>query len=201
MYAEWAHETFTSRIAPLLTGLEREILPGVHNREWLQVCGPGEGRAHFRLFPGALAILWIEALGGASASQGAEPVAAALELLHNASLVHDDVIDGHRKRRDQTTLYEMRGQSFAVLAGGGLMGAGLSLLAQVNERRLSGVLFRLGEAFENMIAGQIADEPVSWSRIAFEDLHRHWQAVCRRKLALGNVSASLGAFWAGCSCL
>jgi hypothetical protein len=47
------------------------------------------------------------------------------------------------------------------------------------------------------VAGQMADEPEYWSQVRPQDREQHWHTVCGGKLALGNVSASLGAFWAG----
>jgi geranylgeranyl diphosphate synthase type I len=196
-YALWAHEVFKSRIEPELNAADRHLLLDFHCSHWMSVCGPGEGVCRFRLFPGALLLLWAEALGGHGASEGAEPVAAALELLHNASLVHDDVLDGHDQRRGQPTLRQTRGISFAVLAGDGLVSTAMRLLARVDKDHLPGVLSRLGKAQELLVAGQMSDEPEYWSQVRPQDRERHWHSVCGGKLALGNVSASLGAFWAG----
>ena len=44
-------------------------------------------------------------------------VAVALELIHNASLIHDDVIDSSPYRRGQLSLHEKFGSETAVLAG------------------------------------------------------------------------------------
>ena len=143
-YSCWAHDTFLSRIGPLTGRVSGAVLEGVDSETWIATCAPGPGPARYRLYPGALFLLWCEALGGAGSSRGAEPVAAALELIHNSSLVHDDVIDGHDRRRGQETLQYLHGPAFAVLAGDGLFGTALRMLASVEAARLAGILQRLG---------------------------------------------------------
>lgn len=51
------------------------------------------------------------------ASEGAIAVAAAIETLHTATLVHDDLIDGAAVRRGRTTLNAVWGKGAVVLAG------------------------------------------------------------------------------------
>ena len=67
-----------------------------------------------RLRP-ALCLLTCEALGGAA--DDALDYAAAVELLHNMFLVHDDVEDGDTVRRDQPTMWVKYGIAHAVNAG------------------------------------------------------------------------------------
>ena len=45
------------------------------------------------------------------------PLAAAVELLHNATLVHDDIIDDSELRRGSPSVHRMHGSKLAVLAG------------------------------------------------------------------------------------
>jgi hypothetical protein len=197
-YAEWAAETFEARVAPLLAPVRGELLPGVTAGLWLDTCLPGPTpETRFRLFPGSFFLLWVEALGGAEARRGAEPVAAAIELLHNASLVHDDVIDGHSVRKGQPTLRALCGSAVALLGGDGLMAAAFSVLGEVADARLPGCLRRLGLAAHEVVAGQVLDEPERWARVPVEDRWGYWLTVCRGKLALGNVGGPLAAFWAG----
>ena len=62
-----------------------------------------------------LALAAVDALGG-TARDGVG-WAAACELLHNASLVHDDVQDGDRVRRGSPTLWARHGEAQAINAG------------------------------------------------------------------------------------
>lgn len=76
----------------------------------------------------ALALLTHEALG-AGHPQRAIAVGAALELVHMATLVHDDVVDGSSTRRGQATANAMFGNGIAVIAGDFLLARALRLLA------------------------------------------------------------------------
>lgn len=197
-YASWAAAVFDREIAPVIWSLRSEILPGVDSSPWLRTCGPGstEGSAH-RLFPGSLFLLWIQALSGDKPAPGASCVAAAIELLHNASLVHDDVLDSHAVRKAEPTLYGRFGGPFALLAGDGLAAAALLALRGAPAGFLPVCLDRLGHAMQDLVAGQLLDEPDAWRGVPPARWSHYWLEVCRGKLAMGNVSGPLAAVWAG----
>jgi Polyprenyl synthetase len=157
-YTLWSSEVFASRIAPLIG----EVVDSPLEAE----CGPGLEDCQYRLYPGALLLLWTEAIGGSVPDRGVECVAAALEMLHNSSLLHDDVLDEHGIRRGQPTLLGSRGQNYAVLAGDLLLGNAMKVLTGVQPNRLPGVISRLSEAFAKMVTGQMNDEPNVWARIS-----------------------------------
>ena len=64
----------------------------------------------------------------------AAELAAAVEMLHLATLVHDDVIDDADLRRGIPTLQRMYGRRTAVICGDYLLAASLRLAAQVGDR-------------------------------------------------------------------
>lgn len=194
-YVGWSLDCYRARIRPLLQN--RSADPALA-KTWLSTCDPSDGEsAEGRLFPGCLMILWAEALGGEAGADGIEPVAAALECLHNASLLHDDILDEHATRGRQATLLAAHGASAALLGGDGLFAAAMGLVSQVDDVRARGCLLRLARATEDMVLGQWMDEPLAWGKIASDDMESHWFRMCDRKLALGNVAGSIGAFWAG----
>jgi len=92
----------------------------------------------------ALCLATCEAFGGAVAD--AIPSAVAIELLHTAFLVHDDLADGSELRRGQPTLHERYGAALALNAGDALGVYAMSALED-NRAGLGGSL-----------AGQIAAE-------------------------------------------
>lgn len=87
----------------------------------------------------ALCLATCEAFGGTI--DEALPSAAALELLHTAFLVHDDVEDGSHLRRGLPTLHHRYGPALAINAGDGLLLFAMGALAD-NERRLGSSLAR-----------------------------------------------------------
>ncbi len=64
------------------------------------------------------------------------PVAASLELLHMASLVHDDVVDNTNMRRGRKTANALYGNGVSVLTGDFLLARSVQLLANVGDIRL-----------------------------------------------------------------
>jgi octaprenyl-diphosphate synthase len=66
--------------------------------------------------------------------------AAAIEMIHGASLLHDDVIDGASLRRGNATFWVESGTSGAILLGDLLYCRGIALSGQVEEGRLMGIL-------------------------------------------------------------
>jgi geranylgeranyl diphosphate synthase type II len=74
----------------------------------------------------ALCIATCRALGGAT--EAVLPSAAAIELYHNAFLIHDDVEDGSHLRRDEPTLHRKHGVPIAMNVGDGMLALALEPL-------------------------------------------------------------------------
>src|SRR5438105_1971211 len=77
----------------------------------------------------ALALLCAEATGADAAT--ALPGAVAVELVHNFSLLHDDVMDRDRERRHRLTAWALFGESGAILAGDALLNLAHQALLEV----------------------------------------------------------------------
>lgn len=69
--------------------------------------------------------------------------AAAVEMVHGASLLHDDVIDGGYLRRGVPTFWVERGISGAILVGDMLLFKAVELMCEVENGRLTPLLVRL----------------------------------------------------------
>lgn len=74
----------------------------------------------------ALCIATCRAFGGAG--EDAVPSAAAIELLHNAFLVHDDIEDGSEFRRDRPTVHRRCGVPLAINTGDAMNALSLAML-------------------------------------------------------------------------
>ena len=111
------------------------------------------GRA-VALYPGLVAEIGAGALaaGGkrlrpalaflSSSPDGAPPVAAgvAVELVHMATLVHDDLIDGAAVRRGRTSAWSEHGEDAAKAGGDYLFARAFSVLAETGDVRAVAVL-------------------------------------------------------------
>jgi geranylgeranyl diphosphate synthase type II len=81
--------------------------------------------------------------------------AAACELIHNASLVHDDLLDGDSLRRGQPTVWKRYGKGVALCAGDLLLCAAFALAANLENAQQSRLLTRhLAAMTGRVIIGQ-----------------------------------------------
>jgi geranylgeranyl diphosphate synthase type I len=82
---------------------------------------------------------------------------AAVELVHNFSLLHDDVIDGDRERRHRPTVWALSGIGRAIITGDALVTASVLLLLETGGPQANAAARRLCRATAAMIEGQEAD--------------------------------------------
>ncbi len=124
----------------------------------------------------ALVLLCAEAAGGDPVD--AVPAAVAVELVHNFSLLHDDVMDGDTTRRHRATAWTVFGTGAAVLAGDALLSLAFEELTPDGAKVVSqGVL--------ELLEGQAAD-------LDFEQRDDVTPPECVR-MATGKTAALIGA--------
>jgi geranylgeranyl diphosphate synthase, type I len=100
----------------------------------------------------ALALLSARA-AGASPERGVE-AAVAVELVHNWSLLHDDIMDGDTERRHRPTAWTVFGVGAAILAGDGLLALAQELLLESEAPQGTWAARCLSAAVTRLIAGQ-----------------------------------------------
>ncbi|GAB3255618.1 polyprenyl synthetase family protein [Kineosporia babensis] len=111
-------------------------------------CDAGRGKA---LRP-ALVLLAAAAVDPSHQQERALAAAVAVDLVHNFSLLHDDVMDGDVTRRHRATAWSVFGVGPAVLAGDALLTLALQTLAGAPEAAAV-----TAEAVQELILGQIQD--------------------------------------------
>lgn len=85
-------------------------------------------------------------------------ISAVSELLHNASLIHDDIQDEDEIRRGQITVWKKYGTNIAICAGDLLLSSAYSLLAGISNTKLLPVIISLvGKRTSSVIQGQSDD--------------------------------------------
>ena len=103
---------------------------------WIDAQGrPLPGSAGKALRP-TLCLLACEAVGGTY--HRALPAAAAVELVHNFSLIHDDIQDDDRERRHRPTVWSIWGKPQAINAGTAMRVLASLALSRLSERGVSG---------------------------------------------------------------
>lgn len=85
------------------------------------------------------------------------PAAVAVELVHNHSLLHDDVIDGDRTRRHRATAWTAFGIGDAILAGDALLMLATDVLSAGDSPAAKPALRMLGGAVQTLVEGQFTD--------------------------------------------
>jgi geranylgeranyl diphosphate synthase type I len=146
-----------------------------------------------------LVLLTCSAAGGKWPN--ALPAAAAVELVHNFSLIHDDIQDNSPLRRGRETVWKRWGIAQAINAGDAMLTtAHLTLLRMENTSSPQGTLkaaLTLQQACLRLTKGQYLD-------LAFESqdqltIEAYWQMVGGKTAALLGACTELGAIAADCS--
>lgn len=157
---------------------------------------PAEGNAGKAIRP-ALVLTAATALGGARARERAVRAAAAVELVHNFTLLHDDVMDRDPTRRHRPTAWTVFGDAAAILAGNALQAVALRLLAEDPHPASAPAAVRLTECVVELCAGQHTDtamEHRSPSEVTLDEVLTMAEA---KTGALLGCACALGALYAG----
>jgi geranylgeranyl diphosphate synthase, type I len=141
----------------------------------------------------ALALLSARA-SGAEPQRGV-PTAVAVELVHNFSLLHDDIMDGDEERRHRPTAWKVFGIGPAILAGDGMLALAQDLLLEESGQQGAWAARCLNAAVLRLIAGQGSD-------LAFEKRDDVSLSECLtmagdKTAALMACACSIGAVYLG----
>ncbi|MET7681029.1 family 2 encapsulin nanocompartment cargo protein polyprenyl transferase [Streptomyces sp. NPDC005423] len=157
---------------------------------------PAAGNAGKAIRP-AFVLTAAAALGGEKARASAVRAAAAVELVHNFTLLHDDVMDRDTTRRHRPTAWTVFGDAAAILAGDALQALALRLLAEDPHPASSAAAVRLADCVVELCAGQHADTSLE-SRAPREVTLDEVLAMAEAKTgALLGCAGALGALYAG----
>jgi geranylgeranyl diphosphate synthase, type I len=134
-----------------------------------------------------------EALG--ADPEGLVVGAVAVELVHNFSLIHDDLMDRDGERRHRPTVWSVWGDATAVLVGDALLSLAHEVLDDTRSPYAAPASRALSRATRELIRGQVLD-------VAFEarndvTLPECLDMAAAKTGALLGVSAELGAVLAG----
>ena len=126
---------------------------------WTELDGsPGNGGG--KAVRPALALLSTEA-AGAPATTGL-PGAVAVELVHNFSLLHDDLMDGDTERRHRRTVWAQWGAPSAILTGDALLALAVEILLEAESPHAAAAASLIAGTTRELIRGQAED--VSFER-------------------------------------
>lgn len=141
----------------------------------------------------ALTMLVAEAVGGDAAD--ARPAAAAIELVHNHSLVHDDVMDRDTTRRHRSTAWHVFGVNPAIQAGDALLSLAFGVLVDSGRPAAVRGVRMLNAATQAIVDGQLADlELENREQVAMSECIR---MAAAKTGALMACACALGAVFGG----
>ncbi|GAB2712636.1 polyprenyl synthetase family protein [Streptomyces bullii] len=122
---------------------------------WIDAQGkPAAGDGGKAVRP-ALAVLSAEVTG--AAPETGVPGAVAVELVHNFSLLHDDLMDGDEQRRHRDTVWKVHGPAQAILVGDALFALANEVLLELGTVEAGRATRRLTTATRALIDGQAQD--------------------------------------------
>ena len=125
------------------------------------------------------------------------PAAIAVEMIHNFSLVHDDIMDNDDMRHSVSTVHKYYGIPLAILAGDILFSKAFQLLvinarkAGIAEKDICEMIVRLSTACIRVCEGQATDVVMASNR-TFSSESEYINMIGKKTAALFEVSCGLG---------
>lgn len=120
--------------------------------------------------------------------------AVALELLHTASLIHDDVVDSSDTRRGIAAVHTKWTNKVAVLIGDYMLAKVIGLVAEVRNIRILEIVSQLGKSLSS---GEMVQLHVGQSM--WIDEERYFQVIEQKTAQLFQACAEAGAESTGCT--
>lgn len=182
----WSNDTVVPALraaVDTLPGLMR-LIAGYHFG-WCDERGRPATADGGKAFRPTMVLLSAKATGGVPVA--AVPAAVAVELVHNFSLLHDDVMDRDAIRRHRPTAWSVFGSNAAILAGDALLTSAFDILAASGHSAAAEGIRMLSAAVLDLVHGQSAD-------LAFEQRDDVDLPECVR-MTHGKTAALLG-----CTC-
>ncbi|MEU9556012.1 family 2 encapsulin nanocompartment cargo protein polyprenyl transferase [Streptomyces fumanus] len=157
---------------------------------------PATGNAGKAIRP-ALVLASAAAVGGPRARAAAVRAAVAVELVHNFTLLHDDVMDRDTTRRHRPTAWTVFGDADAILVGDALLALALRLLAADPHPASAAAVARLADCVVELCAGQQTDTAMERRRPDEVTLAETLAMAEAKTGALLGCACALGGLYAG----
>ena len=161
---------------------------------WQDEYGHRCGKESGKFIRSTLCLLSCQAVGGDQSQ--AIPAAAAIELVHNFSLIHDDIEDASYERHHRPTVWKIWGQSQAINAGDAMFTLAYLALVRLKEKGITGEKIAhcaevLSRACLELCEGQYLD--IEYENRLDITVENYLDMAAKKTAALFAVSTSLGA--------
>lgn len=198
--------SFTSYRNAVRVELESVIdssLPSLRNllryhMGWQDDYGHSCSRESGKFIRSTLCLLGCQAVGGDTLQ--IMPAAAAVELVHNFSLIHDDIEDASCERHHRPTVWKLWGESQAINAGDAMFTLAYLALLKLKEKGIADEKIvssteMLSLACLELCEGQYLD--VEYENRLDITVENYLDMAAKKTAALFAVSTSLGAYLGG----
>ncbi len=177
MFSGWSeYRLIEDRLAELVKDLPASDISDIIG---YVLCAPGK-----RVRP-LIVLFSAKAFGGAVSD--AVDVALAVELVHVASLVHDDILDFGIERRGEPSTFQRFGAEASLLAGDFLISKSIELLSHYSQP----IIESFAKACMSMAEGEMLDLSRAYTS---EDYYR---CISKKTASLFAVSARIGGLLSG----
>lgn len=149
-----------------------------------------------RLRPG-LVLMTAESFGGESALEASRRAAAGIEMFHNFTLLHDDVMDNSAMRRGRDAVWSKWDNSAAILSGDTMLTLATQLVGDVADDKLRRVLNTFNAMALDVYEGQRLDLDFEKAESVSSDTYI--EMIRKKTGALLGASAAIGAIIGGAS--
>lgn len=119
--------------------------------------------------------------------------AVAVELIHNASLIHDDIVDNDMFRRGTETLNNLFGDKVAALAGDALFARAISITLEVFPKETANKMIQMVRRMSTIEMQQRLAEKKSKSGEAFFSSDKYFELIHQKTALLMSTACLLGA--------
>jgi len=123
-----------------------------------------------------------------------QTLAAAAEMIHTATLLHDDVVDRSARRRGRETAHILYGEREAILGGDFLLGRAFSLIVSTGSSESLGIM---AGAAANLAEGELRQLAAAGSPLVDED--EYFRIIEGKTAAMFAAVCEMGAAIAGAS--
>lgn len=189
-HQELADPLLRAAVSQLPAGLARIV---AYHRGWVDADGVAVEGSPGKAVRPTLALLCAQAAGAAPLAGG--PAAVAVELVHDFSLLHDDVMDRDTERRHRPTAWTVFGEAEAILAGDALVSLATRVLLEGAGPLGAPAVAELHEAVAALVEGQALD--MAFERQAEVDLQSCLRMAQGKTAALLACACRLGALLGG----
>lgn len=134
-------------------------------------------------------------LGGKAST--AMPAASAVEMVHNFTLVHDDIMDNDEMRHGVPTVHKKFGMPVAILAGDVLFSKAYQIISnsKLSSNANNQLISRLAKACVDVCEGQLFDIKMAEEK-RIPSQSEYINMISKKTAALFDVSCSMGAICA-----